>query len=160
MLVSKYEHQLRPKKITTRKKKVQSSGRLCFLNHQKKLRPEKKRYSHLTDGWNKSQITVCRVKIRTHQLRLEKNMTGKKRYDTVVWLSVVSKYKHHQSHSNLRKFLLGFFILQNQWDPNFPLLCISFLLCMDLQPYSHDCFSKISRTLFDFLNNTYWVSFF
>ncbi len=29
-----------------------------------------------------------------------------------------------------------------------------FLLCMDLQPYSHDCFSKISRTLFDFLNNT------
>ncbi len=31
---------------------------------------------------------------------------------------------------------------------------------MDLQPYSHDCFSKISRTLFDFLNNTHWVSFF
>jgi hypothetical protein len=31
---------------------------------------------------------------------------------------------------------------------------------MDLQPYSHDCFSKISRTLFDFLNNTYWVSLF
>ena len=27
-------------------------------------------------------------------------------------------------------------------------------------PYSHDRFSKISRTLFDFLNNTYWVSFF
>ncbi len=36
----------------------------------------------------------------------------------------------------------------------------SFLLCMDLQPYSHDCFSKISRTLFDFLNNTYWVPLF
>ncbi len=33
-------------------------------------------------------------------------------------------------------------------------------LCMDLQPYSHYCFSKISRTLFDFLNNTYWVSLF
>jgi hypothetical protein len=40
---------------------------------------------------------------------------------TVVWPlvginlrspSVVSKYKHHQSHFNLRKFLLGFFILQ------------------------------------------------
>ncbi len=29
---------------------------------------------------------------------------------------------------------------------------------MDLQPYSHDCFSKILRTLFDFLNNTYWGS--
>ncbi len=31
---------------------------------------------------------------------------------------------------------------------------------MDLQSYGHYCFSKISRTLFDFLNNTYWVSFF
>ncbi len=31
---------------------------------------------------------------------------------------------------------------------------------MDLQPYSHFCFSKISRTLFNFLNNTYWVSLF
>ncbi len=35
-----------------------------------------------------------------------------------------------------------------------------FLLYMDLQPYSNDCLSKISKTLFDFLNNTYWVSFF
>ncbi len=33
-------------------------------------------------------------------------------------------------------------------------------VCMDLQPYSHYCFSKILRTLFDFLNNTYWVSLF
>ncbi len=40
------------------------------------------------------------------------------------------------------------------------LLRISFLLCMNLQPYSNNCFSKISRTLFYFLNNTYWVSFF
>ncbi len=55
---------------------------------------------------------------------------------------------------------MDFFILQKQWDPNFPLLCISFLLCMDLQPYSHNCFSKILRTLFDFRNNTYWVSFY
>jgi hypothetical protein len=31
---------------------------------------------------------------------------------------------------------------------------------MDLQPYSHNRFSKISRTLFDFRNNTYWVSLF
>ena len=30
----------------------------------------------------------------------------------------------------------------------------------NLQPYSHYCFSKISRTLFDFQNNTYWVSLF
>ncbi len=31
---------------------------------------------------------------------------------------------------------------------------------MDLQSYRHNCFSKISRTLFDFLNNTYWMSLF
>ena len=31
---------------------------------------------------------------------------------------------------------------------------------MDLQSFRHDCFSKISRTLFNFLNNTYWVSLF
>ncbi len=31
---------------------------------------------------------------------------------------------------------------------------------MDLQPYSHYCFSKISRTLLDFLNNTYRGSLF
>ncbi len=76
-------------------------------------------------------------------------MTGKK--GTVIWPLVginlrwpfvVSKYKHHQSHFNLRKILLGFFILQKQWDPNFLLLCISFLLCIDLQPYGHDRFSK------------------
>ncbi len=35
-----------------------------------------------------------------------------------------------------------------------------FLLCMDLQPQSHDCISKISRTLFHFLNNTCLVSLF
>jgi hypothetical protein len=35
-----------------------------------------------------------------------------------------------------------------------------FLLCMDRQPYCHDCFSKISRLLFDFLKNTYCVSLF
>ncbi len=33
-------------------------------------------------------------------------------------------------------------------------------ICMDLQPYSHYCFSKIWRILFDFLNNTCWVSLF
>ncbi len=36
----------------------------------------------------------------------------------------------------------------------------SFLLCMHPQPHSHYSFSKISRILFDFLNNTYWVSLF
>ncbi len=45
-------------------------------------------------------------------------------------------------HFNLRKFLLGLYILQKQLDPNFLLLCISFLLCMDLQPSIHDHFFK------------------
>ncbi len=63
----------------------------------------KKRYSRLAVGWNKSPITVCHVKIQTPPITF-----------------------------NLRKFLFGFFILQEQWDPNFLLLCISFLLCMDL----------------------------
>ncbi len=42
-----------------------------------KLRPEK-RYSHLAVGWNKSQITICRVKIRTPPITLEfkKNLIG------------------------------------------------------------------------------------
>ncbi len=30
----------------------------------------------------------------------------------------------------------------------------------NLQPCSHYCFSKISRTLFDFLKHNYWVSLF
>jgi hypothetical protein len=67
----------------------------------------------------------------------------------------VSKYEHHQSHFNLRKFLLGFFISQKQWDPNFLLLCISFFLCIDLQSYSHDRFSKILRTFF--VSRNYWI---
>ncbi len=33
---------------------------------------------------------------------------------SVRYLSVMSKYEHHQSHFNLTKFLLGFFILQKQ----------------------------------------------
>ncbi len=41
---------------------------------------------------------------------------------------------------------------------NLRIFFLYFLLCMDLQPYSHDCFSKILRTLFDFRNNNYWVS--
>ncbi len=108
-------------------------------------------------SWHTWSATVCHVTPITTGKNYDWN---NKRYNAVVWLSVVSKYKHHQSHFNLRKYLLGFFILQNQLDPNFLLLCISFLLSMDLQPYSNDCLSKISRTLFYFLNNTYWVSFF
>ncbi len=45
----------------------------------------KKRYSHLAVGWNKSQINVCRVKIRTPTMT-GKITTGKK--GTVIWPSV------------------------------------------------------------------------
>ena len=55
----------------------------------------------------------------------------------------------------LREILIEFLILQKQLDnqgiflirSEFLLLYISFLHCMDPQPYSHDRFSKISRTL-------------
>ncbi len=43
---------------------------------------------------------------------------------------------------------------------NLRIFFLYFFLCMDLQPYSHNSFSKISRTLFDFGNTTYWVSSF
>ncbi len=56
---------------------------------------------------------------------------------------------------------IGLFFVK-KWSPIKPTheKTNSFLLCMVLQSYSHDCFSKISRTLFDFINNTYWVFFF
>jgi hypothetical protein len=68
-------------------------------------------------------------------------------YNTVVWLCQF--FCCGRKANLIRIFLL------------YPRIFFSyFLLCMDLQPYSHDCFSKISRSLFDFLNNTYWVSLF
>jgi hypothetical protein len=56
-----------------------------------KLRPEKitttkKRYSRLAVGWNKSQITICRVKIRTPTIT--RKITTRKKKGTVVWPSV------------------------------------------------------------------------
>jgi hypothetical protein len=107
--VSKYEHQLQPKKLRQEKKGTVVWPAM-FFEPPEKITSRKKRYSRLTNGQNKSQITICFVKIQTHQLRLEKIMTGKK----VPYLSVMSKHEHHQSHFNLRKFLLGFFILQKQ----------------------------------------------
>ncbi len=68
--------------ITTRKnydrKKRYSHLAGYFFEPPEKITTKKKRCSCLTNGWNKSQITVCCVKIRTHQLRLEKIMTEKK----------------------------------------------------------------------------------
>jgi hypothetical protein len=79
-----------------------------------------------------------------------------------------------------RKIVFGMFVLSVQYSyPVVSVFCCGrkanlvriyllnlriflsyFMHYMDLQPYSHDCFSKISRTLFDFLKNTYWVSLF
>jgi hypothetical protein len=42
----------------------------------------KKRYSHLAVGWNKSQITICHVKIQTPTIT--RKITTKKK-GTVVW---------------------------------------------------------------------------
>ena len=41
------------------------------------------------------------------------------------------------------------------WDPSFLILLISLLHCMDLQPYSHDHFSKILRTFF--ASRNWWI---
>jgi hypothetical protein len=47
------------------------------------------------------------------------------------------------------KCLSRFFIFEKQLASQniFLLLCVAFLFCMDLQPYSHDCHSKISETI-------------
>ncbi len=68
-------------------------------------------------------------------------------YNTVVWLC-------HFFCCSGKANLVRVFVLNPRISFSY------FLLCMDLQPYCHDCFSKISRILFDFLNNTYCVSLF
>jgi hypothetical protein len=73
----------------------------------------------------------------------------------------VSKCEHRQSHYDFlytvsKKISCWVSLLYRNnllanvcfsCDPNFLLLHISFLHCMDLQPYSHDHYSKISRTI-------------
>ncbi len=86
MFVSKYQHQLQPEKIRTGKKRYSHLAGYAFRPTGKTYDQKKKVQS--SDRWLK---TICRVKIQTHKLRLEKNMTGKIRYDTVIWLSVMSK---------------------------------------------------------------------
>ena len=72
----------------------------------------------------------------------------------------MSKCKHRQSHydflytvSKKKSYCVSLFYRNNlltkvyfSWDPYFLLLHSSFLHCMDLQPYSHNHFSKILRT--------------
>jgi hypothetical protein len=137
--VSKYEHQLQPEKNYEPKKKVKSSGRLCFSNHRNKLRPKKKRYSRLTDRWNKSQITICHVKTQTHKLGLKKIMTGNK----VRYSSVISKYEHHQSHFNWH-------------DSSCWLLCLCVLCFVFCAPTDNQTTAPFfsGRNFFQFCNNT------
>jgi hypothetical protein len=47
------------------------------------------------------------------------------------------------------KCLSRFMIFEKQLASQniFLLLCVTFFLCMDLQPYSHDCYSKILETI-------------
>ncbi len=81
----------------------------------------------------------------------------------------MSKCKHQQSHydflytvSKKISYWVSLFYRNNSltrvylsWYTNFLLLRIFFLHCMDLQPYSHHRFSKISRTLCASIN--YWI---
>ncbi len=87
-------NQIMIRKNCNHKKKVQLSGHwleqisdnhlLCQnmntnYQHGKNYDPEKKRYSRLDIGCNKSQITVCHVKIRTPTMT-RKNYDQKKKY--------------------------------------------------------------------------------
>ncbi len=64
------------------------------------------------------------------------------------------KCKHRQSHFDFlnNAYWVSFFKRNNSlakicflWGPNFLLMCISFLYCIDLHPYNHYHSSKISR---------------
>jgi hypothetical protein len=64
------------------------------------------------------------------------------------------KCKHRQSHFDFlnNAYWVSFFKRNNllakiyfSWDPNFLLLCISYLYCIHLHPHNHYCFSKILR---------------
>jgi hypothetical protein len=49
-----------------------------------KITTRKKRYSHLAVGWNKSQITVCSVKIQTPTITRKITTQNKKRYSCLA----------------------------------------------------------------------------
>ncbi len=91
-------------------KKVQSSGRLCFSAGSfadqittGKNTTGKKRYSCLADGLNKSQITVCCVKIQTPIITTGKKYDWKKRYSRlVVGWSTKHKTQHTQTQQPTR----------------------------------------------------------
>ena len=120
----------------------------------------KKRYSCLAVGWNKSQITVCRVKIRTPPITLsfKKILIGflyftetmrSKLSDTVYLFLALYGSTTIQSRLFLKnienfvwfpkQYLLGFFILENQLAniPDWGFLFLrNTLLLYSLSPYS------------------------
>ncbi len=120
----------------------------------------KKRYSRLTDGWNKSQITVCRVKIQSHQLQLEKIMTGLKKSTIQLFGHLLCQNTNTTNHTLFKKILIGFLYFTETMRSKLSVTVYLFLALYGSTTIQYDCFSKISRTLFDFRNNTYWVSIF
>ncbi len=59
-----------------------------------KITTGKKRYSRLAISWNKSQITVCRVKIQTPTITRKKYDRKKKLQSCGRQLEYVSQYEH------------------------------------------------------------------
>ncbi len=135
-----------PEKLRPPKKKVQLSGQLCFSNHPKKLQPKKKRYSHLTNGWNKSQITICRVKIRTHQLRLEKLWPEKK--ETKITVCRV-KIRTPPITLKFEKIFIGFLYFTETMRSKLSVSVYFFLALFDCTFFSgHNFFRSYVSTKF------------
>ncbi len=91
----------------------------------------KKRFSRLADSWNKSQITVCRVKIQTPiNTKLEKNYDRKKRYSRlVVGWSTKHKTQHTQTQQPTRWAMPPYPPVAS--PPLYLTLCLSF--CMSVR---------------------------
>ncbi len=107
MFVFWHEHQLWYLQTTGKNYYQEKKGTVLWpaiffggfkFQSEKNFDPKKKRYSCLADGWHKSQITLCHVKIQTPIItKLEKNMSLKKK-GTVVWLSVGAQNTKHNTH--------------------------------------------------------------
>jgi hypothetical protein len=76
----------------------------------------KKRYSRLAKGWNKSQITVCRVKIRTPIItKLEKIKTRKKKKYSRLVVRWSTNHYHILQHSTKQSYIT---YVQKIWPQN------------------------------------------
>jgi hypothetical protein len=77
---------LRPKK--QRCSRLAGGWKPCFLagsNYNWKNYNQKKRYSWLVDSWNKSQITICHVKIWTPIITNWKKLRPEKKKVVIGW---------------------------------------------------------------------------